>query len=137
MGFCSGGILVGNGQWWHGGHDGGAMLEVEGACELVRPTDTSGDKLLMKNWEWVRTKDKHKERNGMVRQNKWGWKIKEWENTEKEKTKMKVEDKGMEESKRRWKVKVWRSLKCTYDGWRRELRKKKWKKIFYYVDILF
>ena len=49
----------------------------------------------------MRTKEKHKERNGMVRQNKWGWKIKEWENTEKEKTKMKMEDKGMEESKRR------------------------------------
>ena len=90
------------------------MLEVEGACELVRPTDTSGDKLLMRNWEWVRTKDKHKERNGMVRQNKWGWKIKEWEITDKEKTKMKMEHKDMEESKRRWKVKVWRSLKCTY-----------------------
>ena len=52
MGFCSDGILVGNGQWWHGGHDGhdgGAMLEVEGARELVRPTDTSSDKLLMRN----------------------------------------------------------------------------------------
>ena len=28
---------------------GGTVLEVEGACKLVRPTDTSGDKLLMRN----------------------------------------------------------------------------------------
>ena len=25
------------------------VLEVEGACKLVRPTNTSGDKLLMRN----------------------------------------------------------------------------------------
>ena len=28
MGFCSGGILVSNGQWWHGGHGGGAVVVV-------------------------------------------------------------------------------------------------------------
>ena len=102
-------------QWWWLG-SGGAMLEVEGACDLVRPTDTSGDKLLMRNCEWVRTREKHKERkkNGMVRQNKWRWKIKEQENTKKQKTKKKMEDKGMEEFRRRWKVKVWRDLEGTY-----------------------
>ncbi|KAK7857254.1 pentatricopeptide repeat-containing protein [Quercus suber] len=26
MGFCSGGILVGSGQWWHGGHGEGAVV---------------------------------------------------------------------------------------------------------------
>ena len=26
MGFCSNGILVGSGQWWHGGHGGGAVV---------------------------------------------------------------------------------------------------------------
>ena len=26
MSFCSSGILVGSGQWWHGGHGGGAVV---------------------------------------------------------------------------------------------------------------
>ena len=26
MGFCFGGILVGSGQWWRGGHGGGAVV---------------------------------------------------------------------------------------------------------------
>ena len=26
IGFCSGGILVGSGQWWHGGHGGGVVV---------------------------------------------------------------------------------------------------------------
>ena len=26
MGFCSGGILVGSGQWWRGGHGGGVVV---------------------------------------------------------------------------------------------------------------
>ena len=30
MGFCSGGILVGSGQWWRGGHGGDVVIEVEG-----------------------------------------------------------------------------------------------------------
>ena len=30
MGFCFDGILVSSGQWWHGGHGGGAVMEVEG-----------------------------------------------------------------------------------------------------------
>ena len=56
MGFCSDGILVGSGGmlgmveawlWWLG--SGGVVQEVKRACELVRPIDTSGDKLLMKN----------------------------------------------------------------------------------------
>ena len=31
IGFCSGGILVGSGQWWCGGHGGGAVV-VTGQC---------------------------------------------------------------------------------------------------------
>ena len=26
LSFCFGGILVGNGQWWRGGHGGGAVV---------------------------------------------------------------------------------------------------------------
>ena len=40
MGFCSGGIMVGNGgvvgmveAWWWWLGNGGAVLKVEGACE--------------------------------------------------------------------------------------------------------
>ena len=62
-GFCSDGILVGmvKAQWWWLG-SGGVVLKVEEACELVRATDTSSDKLLIRNWEWMRTREKHKER---------------------------------------------------------------------------
>ena len=28
IGFCSSGILVGNGQWWRGGHGEGAMVVI-------------------------------------------------------------------------------------------------------------
>ena len=28
IGFCSGGILVGSGQWWRGGHGGGVVVVI-------------------------------------------------------------------------------------------------------------
>ena len=28
MGFCSGGILVGSGQWWRSGHGGGTVVVI-------------------------------------------------------------------------------------------------------------
>ena len=48
-------------QWWWLG-SGGVVLKVEEACELVRATDTRSDKLLIRNWGWMRTREKHKER---------------------------------------------------------------------------
>ena len=79
------------------------FLHKETSSELVRPTDTGSDKLLIRKWEWVKTRekikwDKRKKKKGeeVERRNKW-------ESTEKEKKqkwRWKTEEKkiGVEES---------------------------------------
>ena len=54
----SGGMVGMVEAWWWWLGSGGAVLEVEGAWELVKPTNTSSDKLLIRNWGWVRTREK-------------------------------------------------------------------------------